>query len=62
LVSGVVDEVVATTTHWYKFSLASPYLDDGRSVVGEELVRAWFVKFVGSLHILAIDVVILGSS
>ena len=41
--------------HWNKVSPASPYLDDIQSGIGEEPVRAWFVRFVGSLHLFSSD-------
>ena len=52
LVSGIIDEVVWTMTHWNKVSPAFPYLVDVRSGVGEGPVRVWSVRYVGSLQIL----------
>lgn len=42
-------------THWNKVSPPSPYLDDIQSSIGEEPVRAWFVRLVGSLRSFSSD-------
>lgn len=44
--SGVINEVVATMTHWNKFS---PYPDDVWSDIDEGDVRFGVARFVGSL-------------
>ena len=47
--------------HWNKVSSSSPYPDDVRSGVSEGPVRAWFVRSIGSLQILAVGLFIFGS-
>ena len=62
MVFGVIDEVVATMVLWNMVFLASPYLNDVRSGVGEGLVRVWFVRSVVFFQILAFGVTIIRSS
>lgn len=46
--------------HWNKVSPASSYLVDIQSGVDKGLVRVWFVRSVGSLHILVVIVMAFG--